>query len=146
MPQKKAKLNLKRLHIANKKALFDYELLQTYTAGLVLKGSEVKSIRMGRVNLQDAFCFFKGRELWVKGMHVSHYQESGMNNHPPTRVRKILLKARELRKLQKGKAEKDLPSFQRVFSFILRGSSKWISPWRKGKSYMTKEGSKKSEK
>lgn len=94
--------------IKNKKAFFDYERLDTYTAGLVLQGTEVKAIRMGKVNLKDAFCFFQDNELWVRGMHISHYQEGGIDNHAPTRRRKVLLHKRELRKLQKAKAEKGL--------------------------------------
>ena len=102
------KKNTPSLHIPNKKALFDYELLDEYTAGIALQGTEVKSIRMGKANLKDAFCYFKNGELWVRGMHISHYQEGGIDNHETTRPRKLLLRKRELRKLQKAKEEKRL--------------------------------------
>lgn len=108
MGNKQNKKGTQNLHITNKKAYFDYELLEKYVAGLVLDGTEVKSIREGKVNLKDSFCFFQDNELWVKGMHISHYQEGGIDNHSPTRLRKILLHKRELRKLQKAKEEKRL--------------------------------------
>ena len=108
MGKKKQKKGDHNLYIPNKKAHFDYELLEEYVAGLVLKGTEVKAIRMGKANLKDSFCFFQDNELWVKGMHISHYQEGGIDNHAPTRPRKLLLHKRELRKLQKAKEEKRL--------------------------------------
>ena len=96
------------LYIPNKKALFNYEMLESYTAGLVLKGTEVKAIRNGKVSLRESFCIFRNNELWIKDMHISHYKEGSIHNHEPTRLRKVLLQKREIRKLQKAKEEKGL--------------------------------------
>ena len=88
------------VNIKNRKASFDYELVDTYTAGLVLTGTEIKSIRQSKASLVDSFCTFIGGELWVKNMHVAQYFYGSYNNHVAKRDRKLLLTAKELRKLQ----------------------------------------------
>jgi SsrA-binding protein len=93
-----------RINIVNRKARFEYKFLDTYTAGIILTGTEIKSIREGRVNLQEAFCTFQDEELYIKQMHISPYTEGSYNNHEPTRMRKLLLSKKELRKLS-GKAD-----------------------------------------
>ena len=93
-----------RINIVNRKARFEYKFLDTYTAGIILTGTEIKSIREGRVNLQEAFCTFQDEELYIKQMHISPYTEGSYNNHEPTRMRKLLLSKKELRKLE-GKAD-----------------------------------------
>ena len=90
---------MKTVEINNRQALFDFELLDKYEAGLMLKGTEIKSIRSGRVNLKDGFCFFKGDELYVKNVHIAEYEFGNINNHEPLSVRKLLLNRRELNKL-----------------------------------------------
>lgn len=87
------------INIRNKKASFDYELLDTYTAGIVLTGTEIKSIRQSKASLADTYCTFVNGELWVKGMHVAEYFYGSYNNHQAKRDRKLLLTAKELRKL-----------------------------------------------
>lgn len=87
------------INIKNKRATFDYELLDTYTAGIVLTGTEIKSIRQGKASLVDTFCFFANRELWVKNMHVAEYFYGSYNNHAARRDRKLLLTKKELDKL-----------------------------------------------
>ena len=79
------------VNIKNKKASFDYEILDTYVAGIVLTGTEIKSIRAGKASLVDTFCFFTDGELWVKGMHISEYFYGSYNNHKADRDRKLLL-------------------------------------------------------
>ena len=69
------------VNIKNKRATFDYELVDTYTAGIVLTGTEIKSIRMGKASLVDTFCYFANGELWVKNMHISEYFYGSYNNH-----------------------------------------------------------------
>ena len=69
------------VNIKNKRATFDYELIDTYTAGIVLTGTEIKSIRMGKASLVDTFCYFANGELWVKNMHISEYFYGSYNNH-----------------------------------------------------------------
>ena len=88
--------------LQNRRASFDYELLETFEAGLVLTGSEVKSLRKGGGSLSEAFARVRGGEVWLEGMHVQPYQQASYNNHDPLRSRKLLLKRREIRDITKG--------------------------------------------
>lgn len=98
-----------RIQINNKRASFDYEFLETYEAGIVLVGTEIKSIRAGRASLQDAYCYFNGGELYVKGMNISSYfWASAWSGHEPARDRKLLLTKRELRHLAQAVKTKGL--------------------------------------
>src|SRR4030042_1148685 len=94
--------------IRNKKASHDYEFLEKYTAGIKLTGTEIKSIRAGKAALTDSFCLFREGELFIKGMHISEYWWGNLNNHDPLRERKLLLKARELRKIERKVKESGL--------------------------------------
>lgn len=85
--------------IKNKRATFDYELLETFTAGIVLTGTEIKSIRLGKASLVDTYCVVERGELWVKNMYVAEYFYGTYNNHAARRERKLLLTKKELRKL-----------------------------------------------
>ncbi len=99
---KLGKLMKKDVLIKNKRATFDYELVDKFTAGIVLVGTEIKSIRLGKASLVDTFCFFAGNnELWVKNMNISEYSFGSYNNHLPRRDRKLLLNRKELIKLQR---------------------------------------------
>ena len=89
----------KTLEIHNRKASFEYHFLETFTAGLVLTGTEIKSIRQGKVNLTDAYCLFFQNELYIRNLHISHYEEGTHYNHEPLRDRKLLLSRREIKKL-----------------------------------------------
>ena len=91
--------------IKNKRATFDYELIDKYQAGIVLVGTEIKSIRIGKASLVDTFCYFNDGELWVKGMNLSEYFYGTYNNHLPRRDRKLLLNKRELAKLRRQTKE-----------------------------------------
>lgn len=88
--------------IRNKKASFEFFFIDTYTAGIVLTGTEIKSIRMGKASLVDAFCYIHDGEIWVKGMNISPYFYGSYNNHESKRDRKLLLKKREIYKLQEA--------------------------------------------
>ena len=88
------------VNIKNKRATFDYRITDTYTAGIVLTGTEIKSIRLQRASLVDTYCTFIADELWVKNMHVAEYFYGSYNNHVARRDRKLLLEKKELRKLQ----------------------------------------------
>lgn len=90
----------------NKKALHDYHIEETYEAGIVLTGTEIKSIRQGRVNLRDSFARIEGGEVFLYNMHVSPYSHGNRWNHEPTRTRKLLLKKEEIRKLV-GKVQQE---------------------------------------
>lgn len=89
------------INIKNKRATFDYELLETYTAGLVLTGTEIKSIRLGKASLVDTFCIFEKSGLWVRNMNISEYFYGSYNNHAARRDRKLLLNRKELKKIQR---------------------------------------------
>lgn len=88
------------VNILNKRARFDYEILQRYTAGIQLFGTEIKSIREGKAGLVETYCLFERDELWVKGMHIAEYRFGSYNNHEARRDRKLLLTRRELTKLR----------------------------------------------
>lgn len=92
----------------NKKSKFDYQIIETYEAGLVLTGSEVKSIRAGQVSLKESFISFKGEEAFLQKAHINIYTASSYNNHEPERLRKLLLHKDELNKIRGKMAEKGL--------------------------------------
>jgi SsrA-binding protein len=89
-----------QIQIKNRRATFDYELLETYTAGMALTGTEIKSIRQGKASLVDTYCAVVRRELWVKNMYIAEYFYGTYNNHPVRRDRKLLLNRKELRKIE----------------------------------------------
>lgn len=88
------------INIKNRKAEYEYHLLSTFTAGIVLTGTEIKSIRAGKVNLTDSYCSFINGELWAHNIHISEYANGSYNNHEPKRDRKLLLNKKELKKIQ----------------------------------------------
>ena len=90
------------IQIRNRKASFEYFFIDTYTAGIMLTGTEIKSIRMGKASLTDTFCYINNGEIWVKGMNVSPYFYGSYNNHESKRDRKLLLNKREIHKLQEA--------------------------------------------
>ncbi len=99
----------KDINIVNRKARFDYHIEQTFIAGIQLMGTEVKSIREAKVNMQDAFCYFeKENILKIRNLHISLFKEGSYNNHEPLRERQLLLNKNELRKLWSKGTEKGL--------------------------------------
>jgi SsrA-binding protein len=96
------------INIRNRQAGFEYELLEKYIAGIVLTGTEIKSIREGKVNLQDGYGYFNNGELFVKGVNITPYAQGTHYNHEATRERKLLLKRSELKKLEGRSEEKGL--------------------------------------
>jgi SsrA-binding protein len=92
--------------IKNRSAYFEYYIDDKYTAGIVLLGTEVKSLREGKANFNDSYCIFQKGELWIKSFHISEYSHGTVNNHDPLRERKLLLNKRELKKLE-GKLKKE---------------------------------------
>lgn len=86
--------------VENKKAAYNYKLSDKFTAGIQLTGTEIKSVRQRKVNLSDSYCYFKKGELYVRSMHISEYKYGNIHNHEPRRERKLLLKKRELKRLQ----------------------------------------------
>lgn len=94
--------------IRNKKAHHDYEFIEKFIAGIKLTGTEIKSIRLGKATIVDAYCFISNGEMFIKGMHIAEYWWGNMNNHDPLRERKLLLTARELRKIERKVKETGL--------------------------------------
>ena len=81
----------KKINIRNKRATFDYEILEEWVAGVVLVGTEIKSIRAGKVSMTDSYCYFDKGELWIRGVNIAEYDWGTCNNHAPRRDRKLLL-------------------------------------------------------
>lgn len=92
---------MKTVEIKNKRASFDYEWIETFTAGLQLVGTEIKSIRQSKVSLQESYCYLNKGEVFVKSMHIAEYDHGNINNHDPIRERKLLLHKREIAKIEK---------------------------------------------
>lgn len=90
------------VNIKNRRATFDYEISDTFTAGIVLTGTEIKSIRLGKAGLTDTYCTVENGEIWVKGMYIAEYFYGTYNNHATRRDRKLLLTKKEIAKLQKA--------------------------------------------
>jgi SsrA-binding protein len=97
-----------RLIARNRKARHDYEIIQTIEAGLALVGTEVKSLRQGKAQLKDSYAVVEDGELWLHHLHISPYEQGNIQNHDPTRKRKLLVHKQELRKLQSHTAERGL--------------------------------------
>jgi SsrA-binding protein len=90
----------------NKKASFQFEIIETFVAGIKLTGSEIKSIRQGKINFVDSYCVFIGTELFIRGLHIAEYSHGGYANHVPVHDRKLLLNKTELNRIQKKVKEK----------------------------------------
>ncbi len=106
--KKKKGASTAAVNIRNKRATFDYEVLESFTAGIVLTGTEIKSLRAGKAGLTDSFCIFDRGELWAKNIYIAEYFYGTYNNHNAHRDRKLLLTRRELRGLQNDSKEPGL--------------------------------------
>lgn len=135
----------KNINVRNKQASFEYQFLDTYVAGLALMGTEIKSIRLGKVQLQGAFCTFKDNELFVQSMNISKYEEGTHYNHTPLRERKLLLKKKELSKLHKKLEEKGLTIVPIRLFINDRGFAKLEIALAKGKKIHDKRDSIKEK-
>ncbi|MFA6677164.1 MAG: SsrA-binding protein SmpB [Bacteroidales bacterium] len=142
---KKSKGN-SNVYIKNKRASYEYEFLDKYTAGIVLTGTEIKSIRAGKASLSDSYCYFINNELFVRNMHISDYWwASSFSSHEPKRDRKLLLNRRELRKLQRATKEKGL-TITTISLFINeKGYAKLNIALAKGKKEYDKRNSIKEK-
>lgn len=129
----------------NRKALHDYHILETFEAGLVLQGTEVKSIREGRVNLRDSFARVEGGEIWVYNIHISPYSHRGYADHEPTRRRKLLLNRQEIRKLIGKTVERGM-TLVPLRLYFKNGKAKLAISLAKGKqAHDKREAIKKKE-
>ena len=133
------------IEIKNKRATYEYFLVDDYTAGIVLTGTEIKSIRDGKANLSDAYCAFVGNELFVKQMHISEYRFGSYYNHQAKRDRKLLLNRRELRKLQNRIKERGYTIVPVMLFVNPQGRAKLLISLAKGKKFFDKRESIKEK-
>ncbi len=145
MAKKKNKEKNFRPTIVNRKARYEYTFLDKYEAGIMLTGTEVKSIRLGKLQLADAFCYFKRGELFVKELHISPYTEGNLFNVDPRRERKLLLSKRELEKLKSSMDEKGLTIIVTKVYFNQRNLIKLEIALGKGKKLYDKRQSLKEK-
>jgi SsrA-binding protein len=131
------------INIKNRQATYEYELLDKYIAGIVLTGTEIKSIREGKVNLQDGYCYLNNGELMVKGVNITPYAQGTHYNHEATRERKLLLKRSELKKLEGKIEEKGLTLIPLRLFINDRGFAKLEIALGRGKKLHDKRDSMK---
>ncbi|MBK7212014.1 MAG: SsrA-binding protein SmpB [Bacteroidales bacterium] len=131
--------------IKNKKAGFEFFLLEQYTAGIVLTGTEIKSIRDGKVNLTDSYCTFSADELFVVNMHIAEYKFGNQFNHEPKRPRKLLLKRRELRKISVKSKDKGITIVPVELFINEEGLAKIVISIAKGKKMYDKRETLKNK-
>ena len=124
------------VNIKNKRASFDYEFIDTYTAGIVLTGTEIKSIRLGKASLVDTYCYFVQGELWVKNMHIAEYFYGSYNNHSARRERKLLLSRKNCENWKKPERIPVLRLFLSVCLLMKKDWQSWLSHWQKVKNNM----------
>ena len=125
------------IEIKNKKAYFDYEILEEIEAGIVLTGTEIKSIRKGMLNLKESFTKIEDNEMFLYGMHISPYEQGNRYNHKPDRVRKLLLNKREILKIQDN-VKKDGVTIVPLELFLTNGFAKLEIGLAKGKKLYDK--------
>lgn len=136
--KKKEKEKNYRPTIVNRKARHEFSFLQEYEAGIVLMGTEIKSIRNGKVQLGEAYCYFKGSELYIKDLHISPYNHGNLFNPEPARERKLLLRKKELEKLKAASEEKGLTIIPTKLFFNSRNYAKLNIALAKGKKLFDK--------
>ncbi len=136
----------KNINIRNKRATFDYEILEEWTAGIALVGTEIKAIRLGKAALTDSYCYIQDGELWIRGMNVAEYDWGTVNNHVPKRDRKLLLNRKELNKIQRSLQDKGLTMVGLRMFLNDRGLAKVVIGLARGrKSYDKREHLKESD-
>ncbi len=130
-----------KVNIKNKRAYFDYEIGDTYTAGMVLTGTEIKSIRSGKASLTDSYCLVEKGEVWVKGMNISEYFYGSYNNHLARRDRKLLLSRKEIAKIEKAIADPGFTLIPLKIFISDRGYAKLLIGVARGKKQYDKRQS-----
>lgn len=134
----------KPVNVKNRKAKFNYAIEDTYVAGMVLKGTEIKSIRLGRVTLGEAYCYVNNGEVFVKNMNIAPYEMGTHFNHVPTRERKLLLNKKEIRKIERSMEEQGM-TIVPMRLFMSRGFAKLEIGIGKGKKLHDKRESLKEK-
>lgn len=130
-----------QVNIKNRRATFDYEIVDTYTAGIVLTGTEIKSIRQGKASLADTYCLVENGEVWVKNMYVAEYFYGTYNNHVARRDRKLLLNKKEIGKLARSGAEAGFTIIPLRLFISERGLAKLVVGVARGKKSFDKRQS-----
>lgn len=134
------------IQIKNRKASYEFEFVEKVEAGIMLKGTEIKSLREGKASIQEAYCYFKKGELYIKGMNISPYSQASFESHEMTRDRKLLLKKRELEKFKSKTEEKGLTIVPVRIYINSRGLAKLEIALAKGKKiYDKRESIKKKD-
>lgn len=142
MAKKADKINYaKDINIKNRRATFDYAIGDTFTAGIVLTGTEIKSIRLGKASLVDTFCYINNGEVWVKNLYIAEYFYGTYNNHTERRDRKLLLNKREIDKLAKANAEPGVTIVPLRLFISQRGYAKLVIGIGRGKKEYDKRQS-----
>ena len=136
---------MKDINIKNKRARFEYEIIDTFIAGIQLSGTEIKSIRLGKVIITESFCTFKEDELWIRGMHISEYKFGTYANHETKRERKLLLNRHELDKLKKKLKDQGLTIVPLRLFITEKGWAKLEIAIAKGKKLHDKRDSLKEK-
>ncbi|MDR1755399.1 MAG: SsrA-binding protein SmpB [Culturomica sp.] len=131
------------INIRNKRASFDYEFIEEFNAGIVLTGTEIKSIRAGKASLVDSYCYFSRGELWVRGIHIAEYRLGTYYNHEEKRERKLLLTRQELRKWERKVKESGLTIVPVKLFLTDKGWAKLRIALAKGKKEFDKRESLK---
>ena len=126
------------ISVSNKQARYNFEFIDQYLAGIILEGTEIKSIRLGKLSFTDGYCFFDKGELYARGIHISPYLQASFKNHDPDRAKKLLLKKQELRKLEKRVNEKGLTIVPTKLFISSRGFAKVEIALAKGKKTFDK--------
>ena len=134
-------MNFKEVNIKNKRATFDYNITDTYTAGIVLTGTEIKSIRLGKASLVDTFCYVTKGEGWVKNMYIAEYFYGTYNNHEARRDRKLLLNKKEIDKIEKSGKETGYSIIPMRLFINQRGLAKLVIGIGRGKKEYDKRQS-----
>ena len=131
----------KDISVKNKRATFDYNIIETFTAGLVLTGTEIKSIRLGKAGLVDTYCYVTNGEVWVKNMYIAEYFYGTYNNHEQRRDRKLLLNRKEIRRLEKDGKESGFTIVPLKLFISERGYAKLVIGLGRGKKEYDKRQS-----
>ena len=133
------------INIRNKKASFEFEFIEKFNSGIVLLGTEIKSIKEGKASLQEAYCYLSRGELFIKGMHIAVYEQGTVYNHDPLRERKLLLNKIEINKIEKKTKEKGLTIIPIRLFINDRGYAKLEIALAKGKKIHDKRDSIKEK-
>ncbi|MDE6927773.1 MAG: SsrA-binding protein SmpB [Muribaculaceae bacterium] len=136
-------MKFKEVNIKNRRATYDYHIVDTFTAGIVLTGTEIKSIRLGKAGLTDTFCYMNNGELWVKNMYIAEYFYGTYNNHAARRDRKLLLNRKELDRLDKDGKEAGFTIVPLKLFINERGLAKLVIGLARGKKEYDKRQSLK---